>query len=123
MIHQLFSIFDAKAQAYLPPFILPRQEMAERVFSDAVNSNDHQFGKHPEDYTLFLLGTFDDERAEYALQSTPQSLGLGIEYVQHKDVTQAMEGLSDAETIRTDQPTIGNGSPVQPSPTSDNSPE
>jgi len=60
MKHEMFSIFDVKAQAYLPPFVLPSEAMAIRVFGDCVNSNDHQFAKHPGDYTLFKLGTFDD---------------------------------------------------------------
>ncbi len=60
MVHKMFSIFDVKAMAYLPPFFLPQSEVAVRIFSDCVNSNDHQFGKHPGDYTLFELGSFDD---------------------------------------------------------------
>ncbi len=60
MKHKMFSIFDAKALAYLPPFCLPEAGMAVRTFGDCVNSDDHQFGAHPEDYTLFLIGTFDD---------------------------------------------------------------
>jgi len=81
MIHNVFTIFDAKAEAYLPPFILPKTSMAKRTFADCVNSKDHQFGAHPEDYTLFTIGTFDDETAQYNLLLTPESLGLGVEYV------------------------------------------
>jgi len=80
MIHSIFSIHDAKASAFLPPFILPRVEMAQRVFSDCVNSEDHQFGQHPEDYTLFHMGNFDDETGEIHPKTTPTSLGLGLEY-------------------------------------------
>ncbi len=60
MKHKIFSIFDSKAQAYLPPFCLAEKAMAVRIFGDCVNSDDHQFGKHPGDYTLFELGSFDD---------------------------------------------------------------
>ena len=63
MMHKLFTIYDQKAQAYLPPFFMHQTGMALRVFSDCVNSNDHQFGKHPADYTIFELGTFNDETA------------------------------------------------------------
>ncbi len=60
MIHRIFSIFDDKAKAFLPPFILPNEGMAVRVFADMCNSESHQFGAHPSDYTLFDIGQFDD---------------------------------------------------------------
>ena len=66
MKHKIFTVFDVKAQAYLPPFVLPERGMAMRVFSDCVNSKDHQFGLHPGDYTLFELGVWDDSVAVFA---------------------------------------------------------
>ena len=61
MKYGMFSIYDEKAQAYLPPFILPATEMAIRTFGDCVNSQEHQFGKHPADYTLYQIAEFDDD--------------------------------------------------------------
>lgn len=61
MIINVFTVHDSKAQAYLPPFNLPTKEMAVRTFSDTVNDSKHPFGKHPADYTLFHIGTFDDD--------------------------------------------------------------
>ena len=82
MIHKQFSIFDSAAQAYLPPFILPRDEMAQRTFGDCVNSADHQFGAHPEHYTLFRLGVWDDETGIFTPEPNgPQTLGNGVTYV------------------------------------------
>ena len=57
----MFSIYDSKAKSYLPPFHMPNDAMALRVFQDCVSDPSHAFGKHPEDYTLFHLGHFDDE--------------------------------------------------------------
>lgn len=95
MIHIQFSVYDQAAQAYLPPWILPRIEMAQRTFQDCVNSKDHQFGAHPEDYTLFRLGTWDDETAQFTPEPNgPQTLGNGVEYVRQDDST-AMEGQPD----------------------------
>lgn len=105
MIHSIFTVYDTKAQAYLPPFILPRAEMAKRIFSDCINSDDHQFGKHPEDYTLFHLGNWDDDTAEYHLKNAPTSLGVGVEYIRAVDSDQmellpATEGRSNGAKIR-----------------------
>jgi len=110
MLHKIFCIHDAKASAYLPPFILPRAEMAQRTFGDCINSSDHQFGAHPEDYTLFVLGVWDDETAQYQLD-TPKSLGNGVEYVR-TDSDAPTEGLSNAETQDRKPAKVGNGSSV-----------
>jgi len=56
---KMFSVFDSKAKAYLPPFLLPETVMAVRAFGDCVMDSGHAFGKHPEDYTLFQVGSFD----------------------------------------------------------------
>jgi len=94
--------------AYLPPFILPRTEMAERTFGDCINSDSHQFGEHPDDYTLFDLGTFDDETAQYDLK-TPQSLGNGVDFIRNPPPTEN----SDAEAKDRAQTKVSNGSSIQ----------
>lgn len=105
MIHSVFSVYDTKAGAYLPPFILPRAEMAKRIFSDCINSKDHQFGLHPEDYTLFHLGNWDDENAQYHTKPAPTSMGVGLEYVKRvesdqMDLLEATEGPTNGAQIR-----------------------
>ncbi len=80
MILKIFTIHDSKAGAFLPPFYLPQQGMAIRTFGDCVNDGKHEFSKHPEDYTLFLLGTFDDNTAKTKAK-TPESIGNGLEFL------------------------------------------
>lgn len=82
MEHKLFAIYDQKAFAYLPPFTLPRTEMAERTFADCINSDAHAFGKNPADYTLFELGGYDDNKGLITVHETPVVVGTGIEYIQ-----------------------------------------
>ena len=57
---KIYTIYDQKAEAYLPPFYMQNNQMAVRALSDSVNNEEHQFGKYPEDYTLYTLGEFDD---------------------------------------------------------------
>lgn len=78
MKYNMFSIYDEKAKAYLPPFILPEVGMAIRTFSDCINSRDHQFSKHPKDYTLFKIANFNDDNGHIDQQKEP--IGNGIEY-------------------------------------------
>jgi hypothetical protein len=80
VIYNVFSIYDEKADAFLPPFILPNANMAKRVFSDCVNSDTHQFGLNPMDYTLYELGQFNDADGQFSLQRTKQSHGNGVEF-------------------------------------------
>ena len=76
----LFTVYDEAAQAYLPPFFVPAIGLATRAFKDCINSKDHQFGKHPDQYTLFSLGEFFDDTCEI-LSTNPKSLGNGLEFL------------------------------------------
>lgn len=91
MIHNIFVIHDSKAQAYLPPFIMHQKEMAKRLFSDAINDKNTQFYNHPEDYTLFFIGLYDDNTAQISTEKTPKSLGLGIEFVRIEEQSNQTE--------------------------------
>lgn len=61
MIFNIYAVFDAKTKAHTTPFFDHSEGRAIRTFADCCNDIGHQFGKHPEDYTLFSLGTYDDE--------------------------------------------------------------
>lgn len=78
MKHKIHAVYDEKAKAYLPPFFLPNSDMAIRVFSDCVNADDHQFGKHPYDYTLFSFGDFDIDTGEF-FATEPKKVFNGVE--------------------------------------------
>lgn len=97
MIQNVFAIYDQKANAYLTPFFLPTAAMAVRVFSDCVNSDDHQFGKHPNDYTLWHLGTFDDVTCQFVALEPKIALHSG-----HELVAQELEVQSTADLLAED---------------------
>jgi hypothetical protein len=77
----MYSINDSKAESFLPPFFMQSDSIARRTFGDCCNDVNHAFCKHPEDYTIFKLGEFDDSTCKVDLLATPFSLGLGTEYV------------------------------------------
>lgn len=62
MIYQVFAVKDSKAAAFALPFFLPRMELAIRSFKDAVSDPKHEMHRHPEDYSLWCLGEYDDEK-------------------------------------------------------------
>lgn len=118
MIHRIFTIYDEKAKAYLPPFFLPESGMAIRTFADCINSDSHQFGKHPSDYTLFTLGGWDDTNAELNLLNRSLSLGNGVEFIERP----IQEIEADGDRIPKEIfENLGDDPPIQPGPESGNS--
>jgi len=59
MTLNLYTVFDEKAAAYLQPFFAPTDGVAIRNFTAAIADTEHSFARHAEDYTLWLVGTFD----------------------------------------------------------------
>jgi len=86
MIQFIYTIHDNKAAAYLTPFFLHNKNMAIRSFSDATNSPEHAFNKHPEDYSLWEIGEFDDITAELIYYTPHHALGTGVDYIQSDNV-------------------------------------
>lgn len=88
MIYKVFTIYDAKAEAYLPPFYFAATGQAIRAFADMANDYDHQVGRHPTDYTLFELGYFDDTDATFEAHDAKIPLGIALEYAKSMDLRQ-----------------------------------
>lgn len=80
MKFQIFTIHDSKAQAFLSPFVMQNAEMAQRTFIECANDKTHMFCKHPTDFTLFQIGTFDDETGDVENFSLKINLGWASNY-------------------------------------------
>ena len=77
----VYSIYDSAAQVYQSPFAVANKGAAMREFIDACNNKETFLAKHPADYTLFLLGTFDDLSGTFNMEITPVRVGTAIEFV------------------------------------------
>lgn len=95
MILKMFSIYDSKAKAFLPPFFLHTEGMAIRTFADCAKDPQHAFSRNPQDYTLFCLGSFEDTSGMVEVGATPQNLGLasGIVEVYNEPVARIKPGI------------------------------
>ncbi len=60
----IYSIFDTASGLYSRPFFTQSDAEAMRSFEDIATDAEHPVGKHPEDYNLFRLGTFDDNKGK-----------------------------------------------------------
>ncbi len=101
MITSMFSVYDSKTAAYLPPFYMATKPAAIRAISDAMADENHAFAKHPEDYSLFFLGTYDDTHAKFALEETPQALCVLVELISPYDT-----GVGDPTNYTTRDETL-----------------
>lgn len=70
---------DIKADLFGQPFFQASVGMAQRSFSDSVNQpgENNLLFKHPGDFELYHLGTFDDQTATFDLFERPSQLLLG----------------------------------------------
>lgn len=77
---KMFTVYDSKAEAYLPPFYSKSKGEALRSFTDAVNDPQSQLNKHPEDYTLFEVGDFDENLGGFIILEAKTALGTAIDF-------------------------------------------
>ena len=80
-ILKIFTVFDEKAESYMQPFYMQTTGAAIRAFEDTCNDPASAFNKHPADYTLFEVGTFDDHNAEIKMLSGKIALYSALEVI------------------------------------------
>lgn len=79
MILKCTAIFDSAVCAFTAPHFFRTIGEAERTFRDAVSREDSAFNLHAKDYTIFLLGDYDDQTASFSPLSTPQPIITAIQ--------------------------------------------
>lgn len=60
MLRVMVAIRDRAIDAFMQPFFVPARGAAIRAFQDEINRKDGDMYKHPDDYDLYFLGTYDD---------------------------------------------------------------
>lgn len=83
----VFSVYDSKAEFYGTPFFMPTVNSAIRAFSDLANDRSTTIFKHPGDFTLFHIGTFDDRQGIVSPLKVLVNLGLALNFVSSPVVT------------------------------------
>ncbi len=64
----IFSVYDAQTEAYMRPWTAQTEGQATRIFTDELQRPESEISKHPADYSLFVIGHFNDSSGEI----TPQ---------------------------------------------------
>lgn len=75
----VYSVYDDKAKAYITPFFMPTDAMAIREFANMANDNGHRFCLNAEDYTLFRVGRWESDDAQFTDTQT-EVLGRALQF-------------------------------------------
>lgn len=86
----IFSVYDSKAEAFIQPFFSQTIGTALRDFGRAANDAQHQFHQHAGDYTLFHLGSFDPNKADFTLLKAHANLGTALTFINDTLVESAL---------------------------------
>lgn len=81
MILGVYSIYDEKADYFNNPIFCPTEAVVLRDFGDTVNDSGCIVGKHPEDFRLYNLGTFDTQTAKFDIRDIPLLVSAGLDLV------------------------------------------
>nr|QRQ90059.1 MAG: nonstructural protein [Microviridae sp.] len=79
MQYKILAIRDRAADVFGQPIFTSSVGGAIRAFSDEINTprEGNNYNRHPEDFDLYHLGSFDDESAEFTLFKKPEQVAVG----------------------------------------------
>ena len=60
----LFAIRDTKLEAFAPPFVSANNNTAMRSFQEVATDQQTTIYKHPSDYSLIRIGTWDEDEGK-----------------------------------------------------------
>ena len=92
MLMKIFGIYDTGVSTWKPPMFCRSKGEILRWWAEIVNNRETEIAKHPMDFVLFELGSWDDEHSKFTLYAAPVSLGTAIEFVK-KTEEEAQEPL------------------------------
>lgn len=79
-LQQMFSIFDSKTGAFSAPFFANNSGVAIRMLEDTMRDNESTLSRHPADFTLVRVGTFDAQTGVVAAINH-ESLGSLVQFL------------------------------------------
>lgn len=84
MKKHIVAVSDKKS-TFLQPVCTGSLGEAERGFGDEVNNPQSLMSKHPGDYALYLIGTFDPESGVIVPEPKPKFLAEAMNYAKLKN--------------------------------------
>lgn len=103
---QVFAVFDKKAELHNLPFFMQTTGEALRAFMDLVRDEKTVLYRHPEDFKLVRLGTFDNKAGFFKMTADPvtvahadefRQLGLGVTPIGLREGASAAAAAAEEE--------------------------
>lgn len=85
---KILTVYDSKAEYFFQPFYAKATNEAIRIFKDMANNPKSAIAHHPEDYSLFEIGEFDEDKGDIVLYESKKSLGLASYFVNKEETTE-----------------------------------
>lgn len=85
---KVYTVRDSKGDAYDSPWTARSRGAAIRAFSDACNDAKTKLYQHPNDYTLFEVGTWDDSTGQFIPEQSKIEIGLASHFKKPDDQTE-----------------------------------
>ena len=80
----IMAVYDKATEAFMRPWNAQSKGQASRMFADEVRREGTDLNTHPEDYTLFHIGNYDDQ-AGMLEPMEPTRVISGIDVLQKGD--------------------------------------
>ncbi len=77
---QIYAIYDTASAVYQRPMFARADGEIMREFQNICVDKEHPCGQHPEDYSLFRLGIFDDQTGKVTDEKN-ECLATGLEMI------------------------------------------
>lgn len=81
----MFSIYDSACEAFMPPFVQRAKGEAVRTFAHMAKNPESFISKRPDQFTLFLIGEFDETSCFIEVYEAKESLGTALEWMEAKE--------------------------------------
>lgn len=79
---KIYSVYDKKGCFYSNPFCVNNAIEAVRSFQQAVLDKNTQLSTYPEDFSLFYLGQFDEDKGTFEILNIPHLVHEAMEFIQ-----------------------------------------
>jgi len=79
MTRAVIAVYDKKIGLFDPPFTVRHPGEAIREWDIIIKNPETKFGKNPEDFDLFQVGTYDENTGSTTNNTPPTQLASGIQ--------------------------------------------
>lgn len=93
---KVYSVYDKKAMFFSSPIIVDYPVQAERAFAQEISNTNSQLHHYAEDYAMYQIGEFDEEKGTLIPLDIPLHFHEALEYFNYKTKQEKDEAFADA---------------------------